>query len=175
MVTPGWGTAVFNFLPSIDLSVRANDRAPTRATQSYILCILSWQNNGALSLLIIDHGLWNRFHVERARGHAATEVAVADAMTQASFRTKVDVRVKGSRHPNCFVIASKIRKEADQATTTYSRHLSADEPAVSASTQPKRIPAAVTRQSPLKRSVVVRATRGARRTLARFKRTGLLV
>jgi len=78
-------------------------------------------NNGALSLLIIDYGLWNRFHVERARAHAATEVAVADTMTQESFRTRVDVRVKGTRHPDCFVIASKIRKEADQATTTYSR------------------------------------------------------
>jgi hypothetical protein len=30
---------------------------------------------GALSLLIVDHGLWNRHHVESARAHAATEAA----------------------------------------------------------------------------------------------------
>jgi hypothetical protein len=33
---------------------------------------------GALSLLIIDHGLWNRPYLESARAHAATEAA-ADA------------------------------------------------------------------------------------------------
>jgi hypothetical protein len=31
---------------------------------------------GALSLLIVDHGLWNRPYVESAREHAATEAAV---------------------------------------------------------------------------------------------------
>ena len=30
---------------------------------------------GALSLLIVDHGLWNRPYVESARAHAATEAA----------------------------------------------------------------------------------------------------
>jgi hypothetical protein len=30
---------------------------------------------GALSLLIVDHGLWNRPHVESVRAHAATEAA----------------------------------------------------------------------------------------------------
>jgi hypothetical protein len=31
---------------------------------------------GALSLLIVDHGLWNRPYVESSRAHAATEAAV---------------------------------------------------------------------------------------------------
>jgi len=30
---------------------------------------------GALSLLIVDHGLWNRPYVESSRAHAATEAA----------------------------------------------------------------------------------------------------
>jgi hypothetical protein len=30
---------------------------------------------GTLSLLIVDHGLWNRPHLESARAHAATEAA----------------------------------------------------------------------------------------------------
>jgi hypothetical protein len=34
---------------------------------------------GALSLLIVDHGPWNRPHVESARAHAATEAAAEAA------------------------------------------------------------------------------------------------
>src|ERR1022692_177965 len=42
---------------------------------------------GALSLLIVDHGLWNRPHVESARAHAATEAAAeADGAIVTSTR-----------------------------------------------------------------------------------------
>jgi len=47
-------------------------RGPTTAPAGIAVAVAVF---GALSLLIVDHGLWNRPYVESSRAHAATEAA----------------------------------------------------------------------------------------------------